>query len=79
MFEKHFNFVVPTILVKKLYETKDKKESNELVKLIKIRWSNLKDEIEKMSEDEKEIEKPDKTLKIIKEIIEFNEQKKLGL
>ena len=32
-----------------------------------------------MSEDEKEIEKPDKTLKIIKEIIEFNEQKKLGL
>ena len=79
MFEKHFNFVVPTILVKELYETKDKKENNELVKLIKIRWSNLKDEIEKMSEDEKEIEKPDKTLKIIKEIIEFNEQKKLGL
>ena len=32
-----------------------------------------------MSEDEKEIEKPDKILKIIKEITEFNKQKKLGL
>ena len=38
---------------KKLYETKDEKENNELIKLIKVRWSNLKDEIEKMSEDEK--------------------------
>ena len=28
-----------------------------------------------MSEDEKEIEKPDKILKIIKEITEFNKQK----
>ena len=32
-----------------------------------------------MSEDEKEIEEPDKILKIIKEITEFNKQKKLGL
>ena len=33
-----------------------------------------------MSEDKKKIiEKPDKTLKIVKEIIEFNKQKQLGL
>ena len=38
---------------KKLCETKDKKENTELVELAKVRWSNLKDEIEKMSEDEK--------------------------
>ena len=42
---------------KKLYETKDEKENNELIKLIKVRWSNLKDEIEKMSEDEKKLKK----------------------
>ena len=32
-----------------------------------------------MSEDEKKIEKPDKLLKIVKEIFEFNKQKQLGL
>ena len=37
-------------------------------------WSNLKDEIEKMSEDEKEFEQPDKILKIVKEILNFNRQ-----
>ena len=79
MFKTRFNFSIPSVLVKKLYETKVKNKNNKLVKEIKNKWSNLKDEIEKMSEDEKEIEKPDKTLKIIKEIIEFNEQKKLGL
>ena len=34
-------------------------------KTIKNRWSNLKDEIEKMSENEKEIENPDEILKIV--------------
>ena len=42
---------------KKLYERKNNK-NNELVKEIKNRLSNLKDEIKKMSEDEKETEKP---------------------
>ena len=66
---------------KKLYETKDAKENSELVEEIKNRWSNLKDEVEKMSEDEKEIQKPDKILKIVKEILDFNKeiQKQRGL
>ena len=66
---------------KKLYETKDAKEKSELVEEIKNRWSNLKDEVEKMSEDEKEIQKPDKILKIVKEILDFNKeiQKQRGL
>ena len=68
------NFEVPTALAKTLYEIKDKKKNNDLVELIKIRWSNLKDEIGKMSEDEKKIEKPDKILKIVEEILEFNKQ-----
>ena len=49
LFEKHFNFSAPTVLEKKIFETKDKKRNNDLVELNKVRWSNLKDEIEKMS------------------------------
>ena len=67
LFEHYFNFVVPSTLAKYLYETKNKNKNNELVEEIKKRWSNLKDEAEKMSEDERKIEKPDKILKIAKE------------
>ena len=74
MFKEYFNFKVPSALVKKLYETKDKKKNNDLVELIKIRWSNLKDEIEKMSQDEKETEKPDKILEIVEKILVFNRE-----
>ena len=63
---------------KKICEAKDKKKNDELVALIKIRWSNLRDEIEKMSKKEIENEKPDKILKIAKEILKFNKQKQLG-
>ena len=59
-------------MAKKLYEAKDKKENNDLVESIKIRWSNLKDEIEKMSKGEIENEKPDKILDIIGEILNFD-------
>ena len=83
MFTEYFNFKVPSALAKKLYETKDKKENNDLIELIKVRWSNLKDKIEKMSEYEKETEKPDKMLEIVEEILIFNrenrEQQDLGL
>ena len=74
MFEKHFKFVVPTVLTKKLFETKDKKKNSELVGEIKNRWSNLKYEIKKMSEDEKKIEQPDKILKNVEEIINLNKK-----
>ena len=55
---------------------KRKRKKNELVEKIKNRWSNLKDEIEKMSEDGKETEQPDKILKIVEEIVDFNRKKK---
>ena len=72
MFKGYFNFSVPSASAKELYETKDKTKNNELVEEIKNKWSDLKDEIKKMSEDEKEIEQPDKTLKIVEEILDFN-------
>ena len=65
-------------MTKQLYKIKNKKENNELVELIKVRWSNLIDEIEKMSEDEKETEKPDKILKIVEEILIVNRKKQSG-
>ena len=70
-------------MTKQLYKIKNKKENNELVELIRVRWSNLIDEIEKMSEDEKETEKPDKILKIVEETLIFirenRKQQGLGL
>ena len=47
LFKEYFNFVVPSALAKKLYQTKNKNKNNELVEAIKNRWSNLKDEIKK--------------------------------
>ena len=52
LFKDYFDHVVPSALAKKLFETKDKKENSELVGLIKVTWSNLKDETEKMSKEE---------------------------
>ena len=73
MFKDYFDLVVPSALAKKLYETKNKNKNNELVELIKVRWSNLKDETEKMSKEEIENKKPDKILKIVEEILNFNQ------
>ena len=75
LLKEYFNFEAPTVLTKKLYETKDKKKKNDLVGLIKVRWSNLKDEIKEMSKEKIEHEKPDKILKIVEEILKFNKQK----
>ena len=78
MFEDYFSFSVPSALAKRLFEAKDKKKNNDLVELIKVRWSNLNNKIEKMSKKEIEDEKPDKILEIVQEIIEFNKEKQLG-
>ena len=78
MFEDPFNFVAPTVLTKKLYEIKNKKEKDKLVNVIKSGLADLKNKIKEMSEDEKKIKKPDKIFKIAEEILEFNEQNQSG-
>ena len=66
-------------MIKQLYEIKNRKKNNEIVNVIKRGLSDLKDKIKKMSEDEKEIEKPDKILKIVEEILDFNnKQNQIG-
>ena len=69
LFKEHFNFVAPTVLEKTLLETKDKKKNNNLVNVIKSELRDLKDEIEKMCENEKEIEKQNKIVKIVEDIL----------
>ena len=65
LFKKYFDFEKPNQLTKNLFETKDKEKNNDFAKEIMNRSSKLKDEIKEMSKEEKEIEKPDKILKII--------------
>ena len=83
LFKDYFDLVVPSALAKRLFETKNKKKNSVFVEKTKNRWSNVKDETEKMFEDENKTEQPDKILKIVKEIIDFNKrirkQQGLGL
>ena len=72
MFKTHFSFSGPIDLVKKLFETTDKKKNNE--QEIKNSWSNIKDEIKRMSKEEIKNEKPDDILGIINKIFDFNKE-----
>ena len=65
-------------MFKLLYTTKDKTKNDELVNVINSGIQNLNKEIEKMSEDEKKIEKPDEILKIVEDILNFNKQNQQG-
>ena len=78
LLENYFKYSAPTVLANELFRTKNNKKNNHLLKSIMVKWSILKDEFEKISEDEKEIEQPDKVLKIVKEIIEFNKKIQSG-
>ena len=74
LFNTYFDFSAPFDLAKKIFETKDKKKNSELVEQIKTRWSNLTDEIKKMSKEEIKNEKPDDILGIINKILDFNKE-----
>ena len=75
MFRIYFNFVSPTVLEKKLFQTKDKIKNDKYVNSIDSEIINLKKEIAKMSKEEIEIEKPNKIVKIVKKILKFNKKK----
>ena len=61
-------------MLKAVYTTNDRKKNKDLVNVIKSGLSDLKNEIENMSKEEKEIEKPDKIADIVEKILEFNRQ-----
>ena len=55
-----------------LNKTNDKEKNNELVNMINSRLKDLKEEIKKMSKEEKEIEDPELIVEIVEEILKFN-------
>ena len=68
LFEKHFNFSVHTVL------TKNKNLKEKQVNIIKRGIIDLKNKIEEMSKKEIKIEKPNKIVKIVEDILEFNKK-----
>ena len=78
LFKECFNSKVPSSLAKKLFETKGKKKNDRLANVINSGLKDLKEEIKKMSKEEIGIEKPNKIVNIVEEIIEFNKKIQSG-
>ena len=79
LFQKHFKFQRPSDMLKFVYTTNDKKKNDDLGNLIKSGLSDLKNEIENMNEEEKEIEKPNEIVDIVEKILEFSKQNQTGV
>ena len=77
LFQRFFMFWIPKAMLKALYNTNSKNE-NGLVDMIKSGLKDLKNEIEKMSEDEIKTEKPNKIVNIVERFFEFNRQNQEG-
>ena len=56
LFQKYFYFSRASLILKSLYNINDKERNNAFVDIIKSELSNLKNLVEKMSEDEIKIE-----------------------
>ena len=65
MFKNYFNYTVPSVLAKELYQIKNKNKNSSLVNNIKNALKELKEEIKKMSEDEIKTEKPYRIMDIV--------------
>ena len=69
-----FNFKSLFDMQEKLHKTSNAQKNKELVGEIQSRLFDLKNEIEKMSKDEIDIEKPDNIVYTVERILDFNEQ-----
>ena len=78
LFKKHFNFQRPSEMLKFLYQTNDIKKNTKLVSMINNGLKDLEKEIKEMSEEERKIEKPNKIVEIIEDILNFNKEKQEG-
>ena len=78
LFQKHFNFGNQSVMLRDLFRTNNKRKNKQLVGLIKSGLSHLKEDIEQMSENEIEVEKPYEMVDIIEMIFEVNRQNQEG-
>ena len=76
LFKKYFNFQRPSDMLVHLNKTNGIEKNNKLVNVINSKLKDFKEDIKKMSKEEKEIEDPKSIVEIVKEILKFNEQKK---
>ena len=63
---------------KNLYRVNDKYKNNDLANVIKSELIDLKNETKYISEEEKEMEKPNEIIDIVEEIPEFSKQNQQG-
>ena len=79
LFKKHFSsFQRPSDMFKELCITNDKEKNKLLGNAINSGLQDLKEEIEEMSEEERKIEKPDKTVKFVDDLLKLNKQNQEG-
>ena len=74
IFQRYFKYQRPSDMMKNLYRINDKYKNNGLVNVIKSGLNDLKNETENMSEEEKEIEKPNEIIDTVEKILEFNKE-----
>ena len=78
LFKKYFKFQRPSDMLMYLNKTNDKEKNNELVNVINSGLKDLKEEIKKMSKEEREIENPDETIRAVKMILDINKHNQQG-
>ena len=72
LFKEYFNFRSSSFMLRDLSHTNDTKKNDESISLIRSGLKDLKKEIEKMPDRQIEIEKPDKMVDAVEEILDFN-------
>ena len=78
LFIKSFYFQRPSDMLKNLNQINDIEKNSKLADAIIIGLKDLKEKIKEMPQEGKENEKPDKILKIVREILQFNKEKQEG-
>ena len=72
---------MPSDMLKAVYITNDRRKNDDLANLITSGLNDFKNEIENMNEEEKEIDKPNQIVHIVKKFLAFNDrtQREKGL
>ena len=78
LFKKDFSFQKPSDMIMILNKINDTEKINKLVSLINSGLEDLKEEIKKISKEEREIEIPDEITRVVKMILDFNKQNQQG-